>query len=144
MIGRGANEREPERHIDGVREGERLDRNQRLIVIHGDDDVIALARRGVEQRVGWMRAADGDPGALEFGQRRRDDFDLLASHRAAFAGMGIETCEGESRLRESEANAEIMRDDEAGAHQKRAGETRGNILQRDMNRRRNDGEFRRP
>ena len=34
VIGRGPHEWQAERDIDGMIEGERLDRNQRLIVIH--------------------------------------------------------------------------------------------------------------
>ena len=41
-------------------EGQRLDRDQRLVVVHGHDDVVARTRRLVEQRVGRVRAGHRD------------------------------------------------------------------------------------
>src|SRR5712691_1638243 len=44
VIGRGADERKPERHIDRAVEIDRLHRDQRLVVIHAQCGVIAAAR----------------------------------------------------------------------------------------------------
>ena len=76
VIGRGAHERKPERDVDGVVEGERLDRDQRLVVIHRERDVVARARRLVEHAVGRQRPARvdafGDRGAAPPAGRWRD------------------------------------------------------------------------
>ena len=54
VIGRGAHERQAERDVDGVLERERLDRDQRLVVIHAD----ARSRRSCAPRRGtWCRPA---------------------------------------------------------------------------------------
>ena len=57
VIGRGADERQSQRDVDGVLEGDGLDRDQRLIVIHADRAVIGFARGFVEHGVGGQRAA---------------------------------------------------------------------------------------
>ena len=45
VVGRGAHEGQPERHVDGMIERERLDRDQRLIVIHRERRVVGRAAR---------------------------------------------------------------------------------------------------
>ena len=57
VIRRGAHERQAERHIDRMIERERLDRDQRLIVIHRERGVVAAPRGGVEHGVGRQRPA---------------------------------------------------------------------------------------
>ena len=60
VVRRGADERQAQRDVDGVLERDRLDRDQRLVVIHADRAVIGLARGGVEHGVGRQRAAGVD------------------------------------------------------------------------------------
>ena len=36
VVGRGAHERQAERDVDAAVEGQRLERDQRLVVVHGD------------------------------------------------------------------------------------------------------------
>ena len=56
VVRRGAHEGKPERDVDAGVESERLDRDQRLVVIHRHGHVVALARLGVEQRIGGVGA----------------------------------------------------------------------------------------
>src|SRR6185312_7542565 len=56
VIGRGADEGEAERDVDAAVEIDRLDRDERLVVIHAEHGVVALARRRMEQRVGGKGA----------------------------------------------------------------------------------------
>ena len=44
MVGRGAHEGKAERHVDALLEGERLERDERLVVIHADGRVVGRAR----------------------------------------------------------------------------------------------------
>src|SRR5437762_7931351 len=44
VIGRGADEREAQAHIDAATKIERLDRDQRLVVIHAEDRVVSCTR----------------------------------------------------------------------------------------------------
>ena len=60
VVGRGAHERQAERHVDRVVEGQRLDRDQRLVVIHAERRVVGRARRCVEHGVGRQRPARVD------------------------------------------------------------------------------------
>ena len=73
VIGRGADERQSQRDVDGVLEGDRLDRDQRLVVIHADRAVVGLARRLVEHGVGRQRAPGIDAVAAQDFDGRRDD-----------------------------------------------------------------------
>ena len=92
-------------------EGERLDRDERLVVIHGHSHVVGLARRGVEQGVGGIGA--GHVEALAPGRRDggHDDVDLLAAHGAVFSGMGIEAGDGDARPRHAEIARKVARRD---------------------------------
>src|SRR3546814_4704265 len=58
MVGRGAHDRQAQRDVDAVVEVQRLDRDQRLVVIHAQRRVIGLARAGVEHAVGGQRTHD--------------------------------------------------------------------------------------
>ena len=81
---------------------ERLDRDQRLVVIHAQRRVIAAPRLGVEHRVGGERAARVDAGGAQLGDRRRDDLDILAAERAGFAGMRVEPGDRDDRRGDAE------------------------------------------
>ena len=91
VIGRGADEGQAERDVDALVESQRLQRDQRLIVIHGDGGVVSLARAGMET------ACRPDAGRspriallAQRGQGRRDDGLFLVAHDAAFARMRVE------------------------------------------------------
>ena len=58
MVGRGADDRQAQRDVDAFLEMQRLQRDQRLVVIHAERRVILGARRGVEHGVGRVRAGD--------------------------------------------------------------------------------------
>ena len=103
VIGRGAHERQPERDIDRVVEGQRLDRDQRLVVIHRERHVVARARGGVKQRIGRQRAARIDAVGAQALDRGRDDGDILLAERAVLAGMRVETGHHQPRPRDAEA-----------------------------------------
>ena len=103
MIGRGADEGQAERDVDAFVEGDGLDRDQRLIVIHRKRGVIAGARPGVEHRVRRMGAARIDPERAQAFDRGADDGIVLLAQRAALAGMGIEAADRDARRRDAEA-----------------------------------------
>ena len=104
VIGRGAHERQAERHVDGVVEGERLDRDQRLVVIHAQRGVVgrARARRGTWCRRAAVRARRCRRRRSRV-DRRRDDRGVLVAERAVLAGMRIEAGDGEARAGDAEA-----------------------------------------
>ncbi len=89
-----------------VVEGQRLDRDQRLVVIHAQRDVVGRARRVVEHacRPAAVRARRC--------RRRRSAATagativaVLVAERAVLAGMRIEPGDGEARPRDAEALA---------------------------------------
>jgi hypothetical protein len=96
VIGRGAHERQAERDVDAAVEGQRLEGNQRLVVIHGDHGVIGGARLGVEQGVGRMRTRHGETLGGKLGDGGSDHVELLATDEAAFAGVRIEPRHGDA------------------------------------------------
>ncbi len=129
VVGRGAHERQPERDVDALIEAERLQRDQRLVVIHGDDGVIAAPRRGVKQRVGRVRPRHRQTFGTQVGDGRRDRLDLLAAHGAFLAGVRVEPSDGDARG----GNAEV-------ALQRRVGDARRLEDQRARDRLRHVGE----
>src|SRR5438132_13500260 len=62
VIDRYAQVRKAERHVDRLLERECLDWDERLVVIHGHDDIIFSTSDRAEERVGCVRSADRDPG----------------------------------------------------------------------------------
>ena len=70
VVGRGAHERQPQRDVDAALEGERLERDQGLVVIHGDDGIVAAPGLGVKQRVGGMGPRDGQACGRQLGDGR--------------------------------------------------------------------------
>ena len=93
---------------------QRLDRDQRLVVIHAQGDVVGGAGLRVEQRVRRQRAACIDAVGDEALDRRRDDGDVLLAQRAFFAGMRVEPGNGQARVGEAEALGQVARDDTSG------------------------------
>ena len=83
---------------DGQRRGgvprQQLGGDVALVVQHDDEGVDA---RHVKHGVGAERAADGDPRGDRGLDRRLDDVDLLAPEQPAFAGMRVETADGDLR-----------------------------------------------
>ena len=114
VVGRGAHERQAQRDVDAAVEGERLERDQRLVVIHGDRRVVGARapRRGTACRPGRGRctampsaASSAMAGAMTSASSRAD--------QAAFAGMRIEPGDGDARPRRcrnrSASAAAVMR-----------------------------------
>ena len=80
MIGRGADDRQAERDVDRFLEMERLDRDQRLVVVHAQRRIVIGARARAWNMVsaGWGPVTR-QPSAAKRGDRRLDDLDLLAA-----------------------------------------------------------------
>jgi hypothetical protein len=76
---------------------ERLGRDQRLVVIHADGDVVARPRLVMEHRVGGQGPDRIDTLLAQHVDRRADDGLVLRADRPAFAGMRIEAGNGEPR-----------------------------------------------
>ena len=89
MVRRGAHERQADGHVDRPVEIQRLDRDQRLIVIHADGGVVGGTRLGVEHRVAGHRAGDVEPLGTQQGDRGGNDLHLLAADGPAFAGVRV-------------------------------------------------------
>ena len=107
MVRRGAYEREAESNVDGVIEGQRLDRDQRLVVIHAQGRIIGGARPFVEQRVGGKRTFCIDPLRDEPRDSRRHDRAILLAERTGFAGMRVEPGNHKPRMRKLETRGKI-------------------------------------
>src|SRR3974390_1503003 len=102
VIWRGPHKRQAKRNIDGAVEGEGLDRDQRLVVIHAERHVITGARALVEQRIGWQRPKSVNPLRLQPRDCRRHDSPILLTERAALTGMRIEAGDSDAWPRDAE------------------------------------------
>ena len=89
VIRRCANEGQAERDIHAIRESERLERDERLIVVHGENGVIALARGVVKQGIRRMRSGCVNTLSIKCLDRRRDHLDFFAAKRSIFSGVRI-------------------------------------------------------
>src|SRR3546814_3745699 len=60
VVGRGADDGETKRHINALIKMQRLERDQRLVVIHAERDVISTPYALMEHGIGGKRAGDVD------------------------------------------------------------------------------------
>src|SRR5262245_18600941 len=103
MIDRGPDNRQPERDVHRLSEGEQLHRNQPLVVIAGDDDVEFAARGAQEHRVAVKRARDVDAALSASRDRWADDGFFLPPEETVLAGVRVEPGYGEPRARDPES-----------------------------------------
>src|SRR6266404_4382673 len=95
MIRRGPHEGQSERGIHPAIEVDRLDRDQRLIMIHAQCGVKSRTRLEVKHGVGGQWATHLYPGSAQLGDSRFDDLDLFTSETTGLSGMRIETGDDE-------------------------------------------------
>src|SRR5262249_44829767 len=107
MIRRSTREGEPERDVDALLKGERLERNQRLLMIHEDRRVVTGARGTMNHGVGRMRPGHVEILAASRLDRGLDDVDLLAAKASLLSGMGIEPAHRKPRPRDAKKPTEI-------------------------------------
>ena len=141
MIGRGAEERQAQRDVHAAVEIQRLDRDQRLVVVHADRGVVPAARGGVEHRVGGQRSAQVHAFAAQPVQHRNDHLDFLAADLAAFARMRVQPRHGQPWRGQAELRDQRRMGD-ADARLEQFGRERGGHLgQRDVNGRRHHAQL---
>src|SRR5207248_11432514 len=120
---------------------ERLDRDQRLVVIHAERRVITAPRRRMEHRVGRQGPLRIDACRAQFGDGRHDDVAILAPERAAFARMRVEPGDREPRGGNAEIALQRPMRDMPGRHDRRAGQRRDRFAQCQMDRHRYDAQL---
>src|SRR5262249_59668777 len=89
MIRRSTREGKPERDVDALLKGERLERNQRLIMIHADRRVVTRARGTMKHGVGGVGTGHVEILAASRLDRGLDDVDILPAKASLPSRMGI-------------------------------------------------------
>jgi len=107
MVDRGADDGEAQRHVNTVTEAGMLQHRQALVMVHRDYAVERFHLRGDEYRVGGKRPDEIEPGVAQRCNDRGDEIDLLSTEVPAFAGMGIEAADRDSRPLKAELRDEI-------------------------------------
>ena len=95
MIRRGPHKGQSQRDIHPAIEVDRLDRDQRLIMIHAQRGIKGGTGVEVKHRVGRQRAAHLYPRSVHLGDGRFDDLDLFTSETTGLSGMRIEAGDDE-------------------------------------------------
>src|SRR6266571_3298040 len=90
VINRGADDRESEGDIDAVVKVQHLERDQPLIVVHGDHTVIATLLGKMEQGVGRQRSNGIDPFLPGSLNSRCDYLFLLGAELPPFPAVRVE------------------------------------------------------
>ena len=85
-----------------------------------------------ERRVGRDGPDDVQPCGPSRLDRRRDDVDLFATEEPAFAGVGVQTTDGDPRFRDAELAREIGGDDQQELLDRRLRDRRGNRGERQV------------
>src|ERR1700730_14705402 len=142
VVCRGADQGQAQGHVDRAIEGNCFHRDQCLIVIHSDDCVVAFASARTKQSVRRVRFAHRHARGREVRERRRNDLDFLACHCAALACVRVRRGERQARIFYSKERSEIPRGNETCFDEELARQQRRYARQRNMNRCRDDGEFR--
>jgi hypothetical protein len=96
VVGRRADERQPERDVHRAMDVGLLDGDQALVVVHRDHGVAARTERR-EQGVGRNRPECVDSRAAGARDRRGDDALLLVAIDSAVAGVRVERGDGDPR-----------------------------------------------
>ena len=125
-------------------ESQRLDRNQRLVVVHRKRRVIARARRPMEQRIGGQRTAGLDTFRLETFHGGAHHGQVLVAERAVLACVRIKAGDGKTRPRDAEALTQVARDNPPGFDYEISAEMGDDIFQRKVDSDWYDREFRGP
>ena len=145
VIGRGAHERQAERDVDGVVEGQRLDRDQRLVVIHAQRGVVGLARAA-----SWniVSAGSGPRASMPSAMSRS-----IAGATIALSSLpsvpsspacGLRPATASRGLRDAEALGQVARHHPPGLEDQVARQPLRHLLERDMDRDRHHGHLGRP
>ena len=102
MIDRGANDRQPDREVHAATERHGFERDQPLIVIHGNHHVIRSANRGAEQGIGRKGERRVNPGAPGKTNGRCNAVLLFVAEQPVFARVRIESRHADTRLQDLE------------------------------------------
>ena len=97
MIDARADDRQAQRNVHPRIEGEHLERNMPLVVVHAHNGIVLTQLLADEDRVGRNRAFDGHAGGAGGLNRRRDGAGLLIAEQAVFARVGIESADHQPR-----------------------------------------------
>ena len=125
-------------------EGKRLDRDQRLIVIHAQSGVEARPRGFVKHGIGGKRASRVDTLGNEHGDGGGNDGAVLIAEHAGFACMRIEASNRQPGPGETEAQAQIAGNNSSGLDDEFGRKLFEYFSKRQMDRHRDHRQFRRP
>ena len=97
MVRAGAGFWQAEGDVHGVVEIEQFERDEPLIVIHGDDGIEVAAGGIAEDGVGHGGAGeDGGSGFVQTVDGGLDDADFLVAEGSVFTGVGVESCNSDA------------------------------------------------
>src|SRR6476659_4463061 len=99
MIRRLPDDRKAKSDIHGIFEMKRLDRDQRLVMVHAQSRVVIGTGTQVEHGIRRVRATDAPALCRKSRDCRLDDVEFLAAELTALAGVRVETRNGKPRIR---------------------------------------------
>ena len=94
MVWTGAHEGEARRVVDALAKAQRLEGDQPLIMVHGQDCVVLAVVTAAEEAVGGEGAGHDHVLLLGFEHRRADHFALFFADRAVVARVRVESQHG--------------------------------------------------
>ena len=101
VVGRGAHFRQPGREVHAVGR-EALEGGQPLVVVHGQDAVVAGVAASGEKPVGRKGAERQDALSVGFDDGGLDDLLFFGAEQAAVARMGIQRHDGDAGFHDAE------------------------------------------
>src|SRR5690606_37193033 len=106
VIDRHAHDRQADRDVDAVVAVDRLERGMALIVIAGNHEFPFAAHGLRKQGVRGNRARGENAGGIGFGHGRRQNLGVLRTENAVFAGVRIQTRNGDRLITASQRPGE--------------------------------------
>jgi hypothetical protein len=133
VIGRGAHEGEAEGDVDRLGEGERLCRDECLVVIHAERGIVTGPCLLREHRIRGKRAEGVDVFGAKPHHRRADNALVLVAESAAFAGVRVEPGDRQPRLANGETAPEIAGEDPRRLHDQLLVQRGRHLAERNVN-----------
>lgn len=134
VVGRGADGRKPCRKVDATAKGERLERYQPLVVVHGQYAVEFVELAGAKEAIGRIRPEHHHAPFFALYHGRADDLLFLVPQHAFFPCVGVQAEHGDIGPFEAEVHAERIVENAELFDDVLFGDGGSNFMQRDVRR----------
>jgi hypothetical protein len=125
----GADDGQPQRHVDAGAEARVLEHRQALVVVHGEDAIAILQPPWMKQGIGRQRPGEGKAFGAKLFEHRVDRVGFFAAQETGLARVRVQARHQDARPWNREARREIGVQHPERGFQALAGDGAGDVLQ---------------